>query len=387
MIMKLIQKIFDVIIIGAGPAGLMAARALHAKGIDYLIIDSKKRLGYPLKCAEGIPESDFKRFFGSANRAFVRNHVKNHAVIYEDYSRTIPLNYLQLDRPIFERWLGRGLNMLLDTRFIDMHYEGDYAALTTSRGIIKARLVILCNGSNFHLQKKLGLAIKNPTIAIGYGGLFSGYSCSGYAGKLRMDTFYYFFDPEFDGYLWVFPKSARTANIGVAYCLRSNSQQRTDPRHVLRALMEKNKIIGKMLKEYSGTIPCSGPIKKTYADRLLVCGDAAGLVYAGTGEGIKYALLSGELAGKLASDAVHSGRFDSMFLKQYETSWKRSFSDEMVAGMAFLDMTIAASRIRKTKSLFMRPTDKEILGLICGRLPLRAWIGWKIIRIIGLNKI
>jgi digeranylgeranylglycerophospholipid reductase len=44
------MKLYDTIVIGAGPAGLMAARELERNEIDYLILEAKARVGYPVKC-------------------------------------------------------------------------------------------------------------------------------------------------------------------------------------------------------------------------------------------------------------------------------------------------------------------------------------------------
>ena len=120
----------------------------------------------------------------------------------------------------------------------------------------------------------------------------------------------------------------------------------------------------------------------------MVCGDAAGLVYAGTGEGIKYALKSGQLAAITAIDAIKMNRFDKAFMKKYERSWKRSFGREMTAGMMFFDLTVAAARIGKVKGLFGAPTEEQVKNLVLeGKYPLKAWLAWKICRLLGWTKL
>ena len=94
---------YDIIIIGAGPAGLMAARELKKQNINFLIIDSKKEIGLPLRCGEGIREKEFIEFFETKDFPFVKNTINLHEVHYADLIKTFQENFLELDRPRFEK--------------------------------------------------------------------------------------------------------------------------------------------------------------------------------------------------------------------------------------------------------------------------------------------
>lgn len=370
------MKLYDVIIVGAGPAGLMAARELAKSNANYILIDVKKRLGYPLKCGEGIYAKAFEEFFGKKKYSFIRNRVKYHKVMYKDVSRTIKAEFLQLDRPQWEQWLGKGLNIELDCRLNDVSISKEHAELHTSKGLMKAKLVILCCGCNFNIQKKLGLMKKNPIISIAYGGIFKNYN-------MPSNTFYYYFD-DYYGYLWIFPKTKKLANIGVGYFY---IDKKLNPKILLKEFLKEYDIKAEQISEYGGMAPCSGPIEKTYYDRLLVCGDSAGLLYAGTGEGIKFALKSGQLAAQTAINAVAKDRFDKKFLKQYESSWKKAFGSDMEAGRMFFDIMIAASKVGRVKELFRAPTEKELQQFVLeGKAPLRARLAWQIVKKAGLTK-
>jgi flavin-dependent dehydrogenase len=74
----------DVIIIGAGTAGLMAARQLSCK---FLVLESKKQIGYPLRCGEGIREKVFLKFFKHTNYPFIRNKVIGHVFMVNKVKR------------------------------------------------------------------------------------------------------------------------------------------------------------------------------------------------------------------------------------------------------------------------------------------------------------
>src|SRR5262249_50633708 len=64
-----------------------------------------------------------------------------------------------------------------------------------------------------------------------------------------------------------------------------------------------------------------GPVPRTYADRVLAVGDAAGLVKPTTGGGIYYGLLSGALAADVLDDALSRDRLHAPVLRRYETEW------------------------------------------------------------------
>jgi flavin-dependent dehydrogenase len=70
-------------------------------------------------------------------------------------------------------------------------------------------------------------------------------------------------------------------------------------------------------------------LARTYADRVLLAGDAGGFVNALTAEGIYYAMVTGELAARAAIDAIHAGNFASARLRGYEQAWKQEIGDEL----------------------------------------------------------
>lgn len=364
------NKMYDIVIIGAGPAGLMAARKLP-KTFSFLVIDSKKKIGLPLKCGEGVREEEFIKLFGRKDYDFVMNTAHEHEVIYQNRRRSFKADYLQLDRPKFEKWLAEPFKdkVRLKTRCRDIIIKKDFVEITTDKGIIKTKLVILAYGCNFHIQKKYKLIKKDPVLFVCYGGIYKNHN-------LDPKKFYAYFDDKYLGYLWIFPKDKNIANIGFGTVAKGIN--------VKKALIDLLKKINPKIKKvsaYGGVVPCSGPIDQTYYDRLLVCGDAAGMVYAGTGEGIYFALESGKIAAETTIKAIKKGRFDNKFLRTYESNWKKSFGRLMKAGIAFYDLQYLAFRKRKIKELFTVPTNKEIKMMISdGKIPFRAKILWYLYR-------
>ena len=86
--------LYDCIIIGAGPAGLMAAR--HLKGKNFLVIDGKQKIGKLLHCGEGVRQQEFRQLFGRLGKPIVANAVRYQEVMGKKYSRKFPISFLQL---------------------------------------------------------------------------------------------------------------------------------------------------------------------------------------------------------------------------------------------------------------------------------------------------
>jgi len=71
------------------------------------------------------------------------------------------------------------------------------------------------------------------------------------------------------------------------------------------------------------------PLKKTYSERVLLCGDAAGFINSITGEGIYYAMASGEMAANVASESIDSDDMSSEFLSKYQEIWYDKFGKDL----------------------------------------------------------
>lgn len=364
---------YDIVIIGAGPAGLMAARNLPSN-FSFLVIDSKKKIGSPLRCGEGVREKEFLKFFKHKNYSFVKNTVSSHEIVYKNLKRIVSVNFLELDRLKFEQFLAEPIKkrIKLNTNCRDIKIKKDYAEITTSKGTIKSKLLILANGANYHLQKKLGLIKENPDLVVGYGGVYK-------IKDIDKGKFYYFFEKNKYGYLWIFPKRKDLANIGFGAFNDKN------PKKTLNNSLKKYNINAEQISEYAGIVSVSGPIKKTYSNRLLVCGTGAGFVYGGTGEGIHFALESGRIAADIASKAVSQNDFSKNFLKGYESTWKRAFGNSMKAGIMFKDILYLAIRKNIVKKLFKIPTEKELkLMVLEGKIPLKAKMFWYFAKLFGI---
>lgn len=361
------MKKYDAVIIGAGPAGLMAARELANKNINFLVIDSKKEIGLPLKCGEGIRRNGFLELFGQDDYDFIKNKTSKMLVYAGETKKILHIDYLMLDRPKFEKWLALPIKnkIRLNTKCEDITKKEDCLEIITDKGKINADLVILAYGCDYRIQEKFGLIKEKPVLVPCYGGIFDNH-------KLAVDTIHFFIDADNSAVLWIFPKNKDEANAGIE--IFSGSKQNI--KLLFSRLLKKYNLKLKCKKNFSGIFPNNSPIKKTYSDNLLVCGDAAGQVYAGSGEGIYFALKSGELAGKAAAEAISKRNYSGSFLKKYETNWKKSFGKQMKCGLLFSDLLLFGFKHKKLlKYLIKIPTENDLINLFMkGGIPIKARI-------------
>lgn len=359
---------YDVVIVGAGPSGLMAARTLadsNDKNINFLVTDSKKEIGLPLKCGEGIRKNGFLELFKRTNFDFVKNETNKFEIWAGKTKRILHVEYIVLDRPKFEKWLAQPIKnrVKLNTTCEDIVKRQDCLEVITNKGRIKADMVILAHGCNYGIQKKFNLIRKIPLMFPCYGGIFTDHN-------LDTNTLYFFFDDNNSTALWLFPKDKNTANVGIGVI---PYLQKTDIRILFKQSIARycSKLKGR--PSFGGVFPTSGPIKRTYANRMLVCGDAAGQVYAGTEEGIYFALKSGQLAAKTAVKAVKKGNFKAPFLKQYEKDWKRCFGNQLKASLIFYDILFLGFKCKKLEEVFKLPEEKELINLFMhGKVPFKV---------------
>jgi digeranylgeranylglycerophospholipid reductase len=127
------------------------------------------------------------------------------------------------------------------------------------------------------------------------------------------------------GGTWVFPYSKSLIDFGFGVL---NTKMEKGLNFYANKFMS-NPTIQKMLEgseiveDDRGFIPATGPLKKTYDNGVLAVGDAAGIMDPALAEGIKYAMSTGEIAGRTAAEAVKKENFSKRFLSQYQKEWKK----------------------------------------------------------------
>lgn len=312
---------YDVLIVGAGPAGSMTAGIIARAGFSVLMIDRKLEIGVPVQCAEYIPALLVREVEIPFDT--VAQRIKGLRVYFPDEASdefSTP-GYI-LNRALFDKYLAlnaikNGAHLWLKTRFIGI--DGGKPLVRHNGKVLKinARIVVGADGPNSLVSR-----LVNPRY-IGY--------VVAYQQELPlMGTTEYnevYFDKEFfGGYAWLFPKNHR-ANVGVGVKTGWGINPQKIFKYFVQKLAAKKKIIDTPLKVITGLIPVSGPVLNTVKDNIVLVGDAAGQTHPITGAGIPQAIICGKYAGESIVKALKND--DLKLLKIYEERWRNLYKDEL----------------------------------------------------------
>jgi digeranylgeranylglycerophospholipid reductase len=315
------QNQYDVIIVGAGPAGSSAAYSAAKNNAKVLLIDKKKVVGEPVQCAEYIPKLLLNQI-----------HVSNSCIAQEIKGmKTFTINdecfitdspgYV-LNREIFDKELVKkatdvGASLLLNTTCISKHNNKMLIHEKGEKKTVNSKIVIGADGPRSTVGNMINS--ENTSFIVGVQQSVPLISSKKY-------TRVYFNSKFYGGYAWMFPKK-ETANVGVGI---KQGTPIGDMNKLLddftRFLEKENIVTNNPVLKTSGLIPVGGFLQSVKGNVMLV-GDAAGQTHPITGGGIPQAVICGRIAGETASTAVKEN--DLSILNEYETKWKNIFSDEL----------------------------------------------------------
>ncbi|MBX7168073.1 MAG: hypothetical protein K1X74_17185, partial [Pirellulales bacterium] len=191
------------------------------------------------------------------------------------------------------------------------------------------------------------------------------------------ETFTWQILQEREGYGWIFPKGNQETNLGVFTLAPAPL------RELLVQFKRQHAVTSPARTQFGGRFPRQGPIRRTAADALVCCGDAAGMVFAATGEGIRYALASGQMAGDAMATALHQGKTDYARLRSYEHRWQQRFGRELRVGVQALDVLRRLRRSGHLELALRHCSDQTIAEFMLGHRWLATVLLARLTRLLG----
>jgi digeranylgeranylglycerophospholipid reductase len=335
---------YDVIVVGAGPAGSMAAMKAAEGGAKTLILEKYKLPRFKL-CGGGVanwivrhlnmPEEVLERqykvlsFFTPPN--YERRDINLGGMGYFGVYRDA------FDYQLTKKALDKGAE-LKENNHVDgvIREEGYVKGVTTKEGDkYEADVVIACDGALSTIAKSCGMW---DTWFKSKGETWKDQMCFcvGVEVKLgekviteRFEDSYMIFtgrDIAPMGYAWLFPKR-ENVSVGLGSMAKTLDKK---PTYYIDHFMKNNPVAAKLLEGgekflmKGAWIPVRNTYKPSYDSGLLIAGDAAGMVSPITGEGVFYAVRAGIDAGVTAAEAVNSCDFSADFLSKYQERWEKS---------------------------------------------------------------
>ncbi len=313
----------DLLVVGAGPAGSMAALAGARAGLDTLLVERRRQVGSPVRCGEYVPLALARELpqgveLPLAQRADLLCLHLPGGETHELRAPGAVIDRGALDRALTEAAVRAGARLVTGTRLTELGRRGS-AELEGSR-IIRFQLVVGADGPRSLVGASAGLG--RPRVMLGVQRTVD------LRRPVEGAHIFFWSRPRY-GYGWLFPKGER-ANLGVAVPRGRGRLGREAMRELYRRIADKGWIDGEDQAQSlsgepgrGGLIPCGGPLPRIAAGRVLLAGDAAGHTDPLTGAGIAAAIRAGALAGSVAALALYEGRWREAG-PRYEGEWRRT---------------------------------------------------------------
>ena len=334
---------YDVIVVGAGPAGATAAYIAARHGAHVLLLEEHTQIGRPIQCT-GLLSLRGWRLARAPDTLIVRTitGVRVHSPdgsVYElggDRVRAYVINRDRFDQYLVERAAKVGVIVQTGTRAVALGpYKKRARTLVTqtpsgARQSLSASVIIGADGPHSLLTQQAGLP-RPHKILLGLQALIATplLSEEDGNGRVRGDFVEVFFGKRWAAncFAWSVPAADGTARVGLATDLFHKAQE------CFERLRTEYHRSGKILSYQSGMIPI-GPAERTVADGVLIVGDAAGQAKPTSGGGIYTGMLCARIAGEVAARCALSGHTDACTLREYEKLWRAQLARELTLGFS-----------------------------------------------------
>lgn len=359
------KNTYDLLVVGAGPGGAMAAKTAADKGLSVLMVEKRPAPGAPVRCAEGVGKNLLREFMPPDER-WVAAEIERAQLIAPD-GFTMDLNpekagaevgYV-LHRKIFDRELvwqaaASGVDIAVKTRACSPVMEDGVVkgALLEHNGTVtevKAGLTIAADGVESKFSRWCGV---DTTVPIREMETCAQYLMTGLDIDSHTTQFYTGNDVAPGGYVWIFPKGDKTANVGIGIGGDRGGKPGIRPKDYLDRFVQKHFPNGKTIELIAGGVSICRPLESTVADGLMIVGDAARVSDPITGGGIYGALYTGRTAAEVGVDALSRGDISKGSLMKYDETWRSSYLGK------------ALERNYQIKEVFVKLTDDDLNSII-----------------------
>jgi len=371
---------FDVIVVGAGPGGATAARTTALAGLSTVLIE-KEKIPREKRCGGGLSgatldELDFpipdrvieRRCYGMWG---IQNNIRSEVRV--DHCVATMVTRSVFDAFLVEKAMEAGARVRDSETCLEVHVERERVVVRTEKMHYCAMLVIGGDGvysvtakavrpkwSKREMRFCLVADIPLPK------------ECIDQKMKELVELRYGYIA---QGYAWAFPKKNH-----ISYGIGGSAKQARTLKRSFSSYLALHGVTGKA--RFKGWhIPITEFRHDVVADRLMLCGDAAGFVDSFNGEGIHYAIVSGKMAGHTAVHAFKKRDFSKRMLLGYQEEFCRRNKRDMVWSARLTNLCSRFPRLVFGPLLADRPTILRYFKVMSGEDHFRDWALWIIIRL------
>ncbi|MBN2409310.1 MAG: NAD(P)/FAD-dependent oxidoreductase [Candidatus Aminicenantes bacterium] len=331
------KQSYDIIIAGAGPSGLHAARRLAEKGYDVLVLEKKAEVGESVNCTGIIGRETFERFSlspESRQRDIQDVRLVSPSGVSIVYKHPKPFACI-VDRRRFDRDMAKaaeaaGAEIRTGCSVKDLRQEGEGVSVETGAGeeeggegigTYRARAVVLATGVQWELSRKAGLGVPRGRLV--------GAQVELEAPDVDIPAIYAGTEIAAGGFAWAVPTAPGKAKFGLI--------TESDPRGCFHMFADKH-LGGSYGSGFNGNVQykiiAQGPAIRTSGRAVISLGEAAGQVKTTTGGGISYGLHCAEIAASVIGELLrHEGAVKERDLQEYDRAWRKALQKEIQLGL------------------------------------------------------
>ncbi|MDP2666513.1 MAG: NAD(P)/FAD-dependent oxidoreductase [Candidatus Diapherotrites archaeon] len=290
----------SVIVVGGGCAGLRVARRLAENDIPVTVLEDHPQIGVPEHCSGLISARNTKElgFDLSDSRT---NHIYG-AKLYSPNNTQLrieskePVAHVmdrsKFDQTLYKEALDAGATVELNTSVMSVRGNSVFTQNKGRGGVRKASIIVAADGVNSRLRKSAGIESKATDFIHSYQAKVAG------SFDPRMVELYFGTDIAPHFFAWVIPENEESAKVGLGCRMGMN------PATVFKHFIREKQLSVHVKSENSFLIPCARPIRKLYADPLVLLGDAAFQTKATTGGGIIMNTKAADILGKVIQENI-----------------------------------------------------------------------------------
>ncbi len=382
------QAKYDAVIIGAGPAGSMAAYEIAAAGFSVIILEKHEKAGIPLACGEAVSRGSLERLI-APQKEWICAEINKATVIGPDGGRATAVyqngGYI-LERKKFDYYLAKraadaGGTLACSSIGLELQKDdGKFMSIEVlkkggERLRIGASIFIAADGVESKIARLAGI---DNLVDVDTTEALLQYRLE----NIRVDpeTIFFYVGNNIapGGYLYIFPKSENSANVGLGIITETNRSQMLES--LLNDFIKENFEDAHITDKVCGLTPKYMGEKMFRIENLLVAGDAARALDSFSGAGIINAMTSGRYAGLAAVeylkgqikkeedfDRLYPGRFldeRGEELKMYEklkVAYRHLDDNDFIEVIKALDNYLAGKDVRQIK------VNKLMMAIIMSR--------------------
>lgn len=322
----MIDKEYDVIVVGAGPSGTTAARFAALQGVSVLVLEKDRDVGYPVRCGEAVSKEGIEPFIAPDSK-WIASTINSFVLVAPDETE-VKINFSRtgyiLERKIFDYELGKlatkaGAQILTKAYVYDLLWnDGKISGVKFEHNgekyEVRAKIVIGADGVESRIGRFAGIKTATKISDMECCVQFTVSNIS-----VDPNSCYFYFGQKYSpgGYLWIFPKGSDSANVGLG--IGGDKAKLRSPISYMNSFIEKKFPFVSKLTMISGGVPCSFTLKEILKDNLMLVGDAARQVNPLSGGGIVSGMIGGSIAGEIAGKAIRENNFK--LINKYPKLW------------------------------------------------------------------